>query len=249
MRTHMPATVLVLGLLGGQVFGEITDVNGDLSIEAQVNAEHMGTGFNDQSMASINFNPKHDSGLLLDLSTARTTGIFTGGTGGMVETVTTVFTDTQMYSFSHGMSNTATVGSGLSDYAESEHFLRLNSFVDFEEGDRVLINMRIEYEAVQDGQLSAELRVSGIAGMGPVMLRVDDPTEAGFVEFTTLTTVSDSRAFFLNADMESRLDAFSDRREAMVDGFSMSASFTLVPAPGTGVVLGCFGVLGLRRRR
>ncbi len=236
-------------LSGSLAMGDITTLNGDLNIEAQVDAQHQGAGFNDESFANIQFNPDEDSGFLLDFNADRTTGIFAGGTGGMVESSTSVMSDTRMYSFSHTMSNRAVLGMDQIDQAQSEHGLRLNSFVNFEEGDQVMITMRIEYEAVSDGQLWAELRLSGLAGQGPVMITVSDPTESGFVEFSTLTTVDGPRAFFLNADIESRVEASGDRRDEMVGGFSMSASFVLVPAPGGMPLLGALGVLWARRMR
>ncbi len=247
MRTRSAFGLVLLS--GSLAMGDITSLNGDLDIEAEVDAGHQGASLNDYSYANIHISPDSDSGFLLDFNADRTTGIFAGGTGGLVESSTSVMSDTQMYSFSHSMSNRAAIGMDANDYAESEHGLRLNSLVDFEEGDQVLITMRIEYEAVSNGQLWAQLRVSGIAGQGPVMLEVSDPTEAGFVEFTALTTVDGSRAFFLDADMESRIGASGDRRDEQVDGFSMSASFTLVPAPGGLALLAPAGLIAAGRRR
>ncbi len=247
MRTQSAFGLVLLS--GSLAMGDVTSLNGDLDIEAEVDAGHQGASLNDYSYANIHISPDSDSGFLLDFNADRTTGIFAGGTGGLVESSTSVMSDTQMYLFSHGMSNRAAIGMEANDYAESEHGLRLNSLVDFEKGDQVLITMRIEYEAVSDGQLWAQLRVSGIAGQGPVVLEVSDPTEAGFVEFSTLTTVDGSRAFFFDADMESRLEASGDRRHEQVDGFSMSASFVLVPAPGGTLMLGGLGLFAGRRGR
>lgn len=247
MRTRSALGLVLLS--GSLAMGDITSLNGDLNIEARVDAQHQGVGFDDESYANIQINPEQDSGFLLDFNTDRTTEIFAGGTGGAIESSTSVMSDTRMYSFSHEMSNRAVLGLNQNDEAQSDHSLRLNSFVNFEEGDQVLITMRIEYEAVSDGQLWAQFRLSGLAGQGPVMLSVNDPTESGFVEFSTLAVVDGPRAFFLDADLESRVEAFGDRNDEMVDGFSMSASFVLVPTPGATPVLGALGLLGARRKR
>ena len=249
MRTHIFATFVGLALVGSVASAEITDLNGDLSIEAEVDALNLGTQFNDQSMASLQIDPDQDLGFQLDFNAVRSTGFFAGGTGGMVESSTSVMSNTSMYSFHHEMAGLASVGSNGADWANSEHGLRLNSYVEFEEGDQVLISMRIDYEAVQDGQLSAQFRLSGVSGSGPIELDVQDPTEAGFVEYSILTTVDSPRAFFLNADLDSRIEAFGDRPFAALDGFSMSASFVLVPAPGSALLFGGLGLFAGRRRR
>lgn len=249
MRTDTTAGIVALGLLGSVAAGEIVNINGDLSMESRVGAWFMGSRLDDDANAFIQVNPEQDDGLVFDLDAVRTTGIFAGGTGGMVDTRTSLMTGTGMYSYSHSMTNAATLGDGLGDHAESEHMTRLHSLIQFEEGDVVDIALRIEYEAVRDGQLWAQLRVSGIAGQGPVMLEVRDPTDAGFVEFTIRTTVDGPRAFFLDADLESAVEAQGDRRDELVDGFVMSASFTLVPAPGGLALLAPAGLIAAGRRR
>ncbi len=249
MRTQTSAGVVVLGLLGSVAAGDIVNISGDLMLESQVEAEFMGSQLDDDSQAFIQVSPEQDDGLVFDFNANRSTGIFAGGTGGLVDTSTSLMTDTRRYAFDHSMTNAAMLGAGVNDRAETYHMTRLSSMIQFEEGDIVDIALRIEYEAVRDGQLWAQLRVSGVAGQGPVMLEVRDPTEAGFVEFTIRTTVDGPRAFFLDADLESRVEAFGDRRDELVDGFVMSASFTLVPAPGGLALLAPAGLVAARRRR
>ena len=249
MRTDTTAGIVVLGLLGSVAAGDIVDINGDLTFESQVQADFMGSQLDDESYANILISPEQDDGLLFDFNASRSTGIFAGGTGGMVETESSLMTSQQMYSFGHSMANAASLGASLNDRADTYHMTRLHSLIQFEEGDVVDIALRIEYEAVGDGELFAQLRVAGIAGQGPVMLEVSDPTEAGFVEFTIRTTVDGPRAFFLDAEVESRVEVFGDRRDALVDGFSMSASFTLVPAPGGLALLAPAGLIAAGRRR
>ncbi|GEM_PF-2853185 len=170
-----------------------------------------------------------------------------GPTAGRISSDAAFEASDQFFSYSQFVSGSGSVAQG--DQFGGNYNGRANFFVSFDAPTLVDIVIRLESTGplIGDG-VSASVRVSGIAGQGPIELQYNDGEPAGVQEFSIRTTIDSPRAviFDMNADLNLNPD---QGFPVSYGGIELFGSITVVPTPGAAALLSLGGLVAGRRRR
>lgn len=249
----IPASILTSALIAlpaaaGVSEPGISSVSGSADIQFDITGFRGGLDANDFGEAQLNISTDNDAlpgGLFWsDQSNAE---VNLGPTSGRIASDAAFEASDQFFSYTQSVSGSGSIADG--DQLGGNYSGRANFFVSFDAPTLVDIVIRLSATdpLIGNGAI-ASVRISGIAGQGPIELRYDNGDPAGIQEFSIRTTIDSPRAVIFDFDADLNLNP-DQGFPVEYAGIELFGSINVVPTPGAAATLALGGLIAARRRR